>query len=378
MGKKIKVLVIDDSAYNRKTISEMLSHCDDITVIGTATDGKDALKRVVELKPDIITLDLEMPRMDGFTFLRIMMKNFPTPTLVISSRDEDENVFKALELGAVDFLAKPTHHISSALFSIESELIKKISMVKKVNMGVLRTEEEGDEDSLSTKTTKPSPMTARASKAPTQDQPSKEEVISSSTAFPMVLIGSSTGGPPALQTIFKILPGNIGAGIAISQHMPKGFTKSFADRLNKISPLRVAEATNGAIIHPGSVIIAPGGYHLSFKKSGNQVKAVLTENKDHKYVPSVDLMFTSGAEIFGDRTISVIMTGMGDDGAKGIKNLKSHGGVTIAQSEQSSVIFGMPREAINTGAIDSILSLERIANEVDNQCRKKRLLMVKQ
>ena len=348
MERKINVLVVDDSAYNRKALTEMLGTSPRVAVVGTATDGGEALKKVAELKPDIITLDLEMPRMDGFTFLRLMMSNFPTPTIVISSRDEDISVFRALELGAVDFISKPTHQISTELMRIREELLEKVAMAGCVNMGVIKTAKEEEAGAVS--------AARGVAKA------------GGKSNFSLVVIGASTGGPPALQTLFSMLPAELPAAVAVSQHMPPGFTKSFSERLNKFSALHVSEATDDTLLRPGAALITPGGFHMGFRTSPGGIRCSLTPGNNDKYIPSVDKMFVSASEHFGAKTLAVVMTGMGYDGKAGIEPIKTGGGTTIAQSENSSVIFGMPREAIETGMIDSVLSLENIAAEIINVC----------
>lgn len=349
MEKKIKVLVVDDSAYNRMTITEMLQSSSFVEVVGVAMDGEDAIKKAISLKPDIITLDLEMPRMDGFTFLRVMTNNFPTPTIVVSSRSEDPNVFKALELGAVDFIAKPTHHVSKEILKIKEELLYKVGMAGQVSLDRIRT----------------------AQSPPAEKTPVKNVVPDiPPTDFPLVVIGASTGGPPALQTVLSLLPSDTTPAVAISQHMPQGFTRTFAERLNKLSAFEVKEAQNGDIVRPGRVLIAPGGYNLIFaKRGGIIISHLIPGDEKDRYIPSVNKMFISASEHFGNKTVGVVMTGMGNDGKEGIVRIKSAGGKTIAQSEDTSVIFGMPREAISTGMVDMVLPLQGIADGIISMCK---------
>lgn len=348
MEKVIKVLVVDDSAYNRKTITTMLEYSSAVKVIGTAIDGEDAIKKVISLKPDIITLDLEMPKMDGFTFLRVMMSRFPTPTIVISSRNEDKNVFKALELGAVDFISKPTHHISTEILKIKEELLYKVGMAGHVSIDRIK-----------------------AARSPEMEKPPVKKVLTNvtGTGHVVIAIGASTGGPPAIQTVLSTLPPDIPAAIVISQHMPAGFTRTFAERLDRLSPLNVKEAEEGETVRTGSVLLSPGGFHMTFVRKGGSVRTRLLKGETgDKYVPSIDKMFMSASEVFGDSTVGVIMTGMGDDGKEGIVSIKAAGGKTIAQSEDTSVIFGMPREAISTGMVDRIFPLERISEGIISMC----------
>jgi two-component system chemotaxis response regulator CheB len=350
MDKKINVLVVDDSAFNRKALVKMLETSEAVRVVGTAIDGEDAIKQAVRLNPDVITLDIEMPRMDGFTFLRIMMRNFPTPTVVISSRGEDNIVFKALELGAVDFIAKPTRLVSMELFDIERELLNKVITAGSANMDVVKSIRPEDNEigrAVYKKIVRPEP---------------RED-------FAVVVIGASTGGPAAVQTVLSSLPPGLQAAVAVSQHMPPGFTRSFADRLNRFSHMKVREARSGDPLRPGCVLISPGGFHLTFFKKGDTIRSDLTPGsvKD-KYIPSIDMLLTSAAELCGARTIGVVMTGMGDDGSGGVTSVKARGGMTIAQSEETSVIFGMPRQAISTGKVDMVVPLEEIADGIVSLC----------
>ena len=349
MNKKIKVLVVDDSAYNRMTITEMLESSPLVKVVGVAVDGEDAIKKAMSLKPDIITLDLEMPRMDGFTFLRIMSSRFPTPTIVVSSRGDEQNVFKALELGAVDFIEKPTHHVSDELLKIRDELLDKVGMAGHLSIDRIKTK-----------------------LIPVVDKTNVRSAVSviPLKEFPLVVIGASTGGPPALQTVLSMLPPDIQSAVAISQHMPPGFTKSFADRLDKITQFEVKEAENGDIVRPGRVLLSPGGFNLTFVKKGASVVTRILPGEDRdRYVPSIDKMFISASELFGSRSVGVVLTGMGNDGKEGVVHIKNAGGQTIAQSEDTSVIFGMPREAILTGMVDMVLPLEGIAEGILSMCK---------
>ena len=344
--EEIRVVVVDDSAYNRKALREMLESDPSVVVVATAVNGEDAVKKVATLKPDIVTLDLEMPRMDGFTFLRIMMENFPTPTIVISSRDEDESVFKALELGAVDFIAKPTEHISMDILRVKEELLGKVASALSINMEAL------------------------GGAAPV------EEVVGSGAALSslgggepsLVALGSSTGGPAALQTVLTALPADIPASIVVAQHMPAGFTRSFAERLDKLSALYIKEAEEGDRLAPGKVLIAPGGLQMAVARRGGLKVVTLREEAAEKYVPSVDRLFISAAEVFGPRAIGVVMTGMGSDGKEGVKAIKAGKGKTISQSMKSSVIPGMTGEAIGTGKIDRILDLDSLASGIMDFC----------
>jgi two-component system chemotaxis response regulator CheB len=354
--KKITVLVVDDSAYNRMTISQMLSSDGRVDVVGAAHDGVDAIAKTVRLKPDVITLDLEMPNMDGFTFLRWLMKEQPTPVLVLSSRSDSRSVFRALELGAVDFLAKPEVRISKSIESIRDELVDKVQAVLNLEMAKIKSTME----LLALEKAAPSPRK--------EDDAELEQ-----GAVELVAIASSTGGPPALQAIITSLPAAFGAAIVVSQHMPAGFTRSFAERLNKLSSLVVSEAAAGDRIRPGSVLIAPGGYHLLVKRDRAGLYAELAaRGPADKYVPSADRMMVTAAEACGAATLGVVLTGMGRDGAEGAAAIKRRKGQCLAESEETAVIFGMPQEAIRTGAVDKVLPLGSMAGEIVLRCRADR------
>lgn len=342
----IKVLVVDDSAYSRQTIKNMLESDPDITVIGIASDGIDAMAKTLRLKPDLITLDFEMPEMDGFSFLRWLMKQKPTPVIMVSSYSDTKTVFKALELGAFDFIAKPTKRASVELRNIEKDLLNKVKGVKGLNLNRLSRNLE----LLTEKPEKP-----------------KQEIEQEAKKYDIVAIGASTGGPPALQLILMKLPADFPVGIVISQHMPRGFTKPFAERLDGLSKLNIKEAESGDEISPGRVLICPGGCHLILKKRGPKMHAFLMDAEyEDRYIPSVDVMMTSVAEIYGGNAVGVVLTGMGNDGKKGMVEITDKGGYTIAESEETAVVFGMPAEVIKAGAAKKVLPITEIAGELIN------------
>lgn len=353
MSKKIRVLVIDDSAYNRRTIVKMLEGIPDVEVIGYAGNGEDGLRKVIDLQPDLVTLDLEMPRMDGFTFLRIVMQNRPTPVIVVSARSQDENVFKALELGAVEFIAKPSARISPELFSIREDLVRKVQEIARTDMSKVFRRAQANGEAA----------TAAA-------EPPSQEAAAAGSRFQQVVIGASTGGPPALQTIFSAIQHKIPVSFAVSQHMPPNFTKAFAERLNKFSALEVREAQSGEVVQPGAVLIAPGGKNLLFRRRGSEVFCYTVDPPEgQRYVPSVDAMFASAAEVFGDQVLGVVLTGMGNDGARGVRSIKERGGEVLAEAEETSVVFGMPKEAIATGQVDKVVPLQLMCREVLRRCQ---------
>jgi len=345
----VRVLVVDDSAYNRRTIIRMLEEIPGIEVLGYACNGEEGLRKVFDLKPDLITLDLEMPRMDGFSFLRILMQNRPTPVIVVSSRSGDEDVFKALDFGAVEFVSKPSAQISPELFNIRDDLLRKVREVAGADMRkVLQRSKTRHKDA------------GLSHRSPPRVLPS---------GLTQVVIGASTGGPPALQTLFAAIQSPVEIGFAVSQHMPPGFTRAFADRLNKIGSLEIKEAENGDLVRPGRVLVAPGGRNLTFRRRGGDVIALVGEpSPDQRYTPSVDAMFHSASEIFGDQLLAVVLTGMGNDGARGVRLVKQRGGQVLAEAEESSVVFGMPKEAIATGVVDRVVPLAELSREILIRC----------
>jgi two-component system chemotaxis response regulator CheB len=340
---KIRILIIDDSAYSRQTIKKMLESDSAIEVAGIASDGIDAMAKTFRLQPDVITLDLEMPEMDGFSFLRWLMKNRPTPVIIVSSYSDSKTVFKALEFGAADFIAKPPRMAPTQFLKLEKDLLRKIKGVKDLRLDKLSKNLELLEEK------------------PLQP-PSLDKLAADIQA---IAIGSSTGGPAALKIILTRLPSDFPAGIAISQHMPKGFTASFAERLNGISKVHIKEAEEDDELESGKVLICPGGYHMFFRKKGGRILAAMREPKSmDKYIPSVDIMMSSIAEIFGPKTMGVVLTGMGSDGKAGMLEIKKRGGYTIAESEDSAVIFGMPSEVIKAGAAEMVLPISDIPAEM--------------
>jgi len=353
MSDQVRVLVVDDSAYNRRTITKILETISGVEVVGYAVDGQEGLRKVFDLKPDLITLDLEMPRLDGFAFLRILMQNQPLPVIVVSARAEDENVFRALEYGAVEFVAKPAKSISPDLINIQEDLVRKVQAVARADMNKILDRPRID-----------APPAARRPAPPPPPRRRHEDSL-----IEQVVIGASTGGPPALQGIFAALKQSIPVGFAIAQHMPPGFTRAFAERLNKFSGLEISEARSGDVMTPGRVLIAPGGKNLVFQMQKNQVLAhVVDPSPGQRYVPSADALFKSASEIYNERVLGVVLTGMGNDGAEGIKWLKKRGGQTLAEDESTSVVFGMPKEAIATGKVDEVKPLPEICREILRRC----------
>jgi two-component system chemotaxis response regulator CheB len=338
----IRVLVIDDSAFSRQAITRMLATSPLVEVVGVARDGEEALRKTFELEPDLITLDLEMPKMDGFTFLRIVMSKRPTPVMVISGRAGEDDVFKALELGAVDFIAKPKPHPAPELVNIEQELIRKVHAIRELRIEKVRDRLQAMPASVTRRTKVPEAKSAS-----------------------VVVIGSSTGGPAALMQLFGAFPEAPPCAFLVAQHMPEGFTRGFAERLDRLTPLHAAEAKGGEIPAPGTILVAPGGSHLEIESIGpSAMTRVVRPSAGDKYTPSVDRLFDSAAKSFGGDVLALVLTGMGDDGRKGVKSVKGAGGSVIAESQQTAVIFGMPQQAIRTGVVDQVLSLGDIATAI--------------
>jgi len=369
MIDKIKVLIIDDSAVVRQTLSSILSSDREIEVIGTAGDPYIAAKKMRKEAPDVITLDIEMPRMDGLTFLRKLMAQYPIPVVVISSLTErgSETGLKALEYGAIEIITKP--NMNTKQF-IEESKIRLIDAVKAAAMTKPKRKIY-----TSASTTTHTPMVNTNPQVNTNNgiikvapKLSADAVISKSTDYSMIkttesviAVGASTGGTEALRVFLEAMPLDC-PGIVIVQHMPEVFTRSFANRLNEICKITVKEAENGDSVLKGQALIAQGNKHLLLKRSGARY---YVEVKDgplvNRHRPSVDVLFRSTSKYAGKNAIGIIMTGMGDDGAKGLLEMKQAGAKTVAQDEQSCIVFGMPKEAIKLGAADKIVPLEKIA-----------------
>jgi two-component system chemotaxis response regulator CheB len=346
-GTPTRVLVVDDSAFYRQAIVMMLKEIPGVEVVGTATDGLEAIQAVGKYRPTVITLDLEMPRMDGFGFLRWLMRTMPTPVLVVSAASEASNVFHALELGAADFIAKPTHLASWEVLKVRDELASKLRAI--VAASPVRLCER----------------VAKAATVRTTEPIFIKPAVGAPERLKLVAVGSSTGGPAALQTLVSTLPRDLPCAVAVAQHMPAGFTASFAERLNRLSAWDVSEASAEQWCRPGQILICPGGQHLTFVRHGERVKVALRPaGPEDRYVPSVDDLMMSAADVFGADLVGVILTGMGHDGRRGMAKIKQRGGATIAESEETAVVFGMPQEAILEGAVDVVAPLHAIADQI--------------
>ncbi len=346
----IHAIVIDDSAFNRVTLSKMLEAGGDVRVIATAVDGEDGIKQVLRHRPDVVTLDLEMPSMDGFAFLRWVMVSRPTPVIVISSRSSDRNVFKALELGAVDFIAKPGGRVSPRLEEIRDDLLAKVRQCANVRLDNVRKRIRDEE---------PAPEAA--------DIPVPEP----SQSIDCVVIGASTGGPPAIQMLVQALP-LLPVPVVVAQHMPPLFTRLFAERLNRLAGFRVKEAEDGDLLRGGTVLIAPGGKQTSIERQGDDLRVrVEPKGLNDLHAPSVNRLFSSAADACGERLVAAILTGMGDDGAAGIRRIAERGGRTIAEAASTAIIYGMPAEAIRTGGVGQVLPLPQIAPAIADHCLRR-------
>lgn len=342
-NSEIKVIVVDDSAFMRKSISMMLESDPQIKVIATARDGAEAIEKIKNLKPDLVTLDVEMPRMDGLTALKIIMKECPVPVLMVSSLTTEgaEVTLEALKLGAVDFIPKQLSYVSLDIIKIKDELIQKVKSI--VNSKYIRRKIYKRE---------PEPIFKEI------------KLTQIRRDFELVAIGVSTGGPMALQEVLSKIPENFPAGIVIAQHMPPNFTKLLAERLNAVSKIEVREAQSGDVVKPKLALVAQGGKNLIFEKVFGEKVVRIVDKPDTLYKPSVDVMMESASEVFGEKVLGVIMTGMGKDGLEGLKKVKQKGGYIIAQSEETCVVYGMPKAVVDAGIADSIIPLDKIGETI--------------
>ncbi|MFO7886094.1 MAG: chemotaxis response regulator protein-glutamate methylesterase [Desulfobacteraceae bacterium] len=341
MARKIRVLVVDDSAVVRKVFFEQLSKEKDIEVVGTAPNPYIARDKIVKLKPDVVTLDIEMPRMDGITFLKKLMVYYPLPIIIVSSLTikGSDVALEALSLGALEVIAKP-----GSAYSVDEmgmQLAEKIRAVSCVNVKPVNQKKKMFENHV--------PKVAARAMTATTDK--------------VIAIGASTGGTEAIVKVLTKLPQN-SPGIVIVQHMPAQFTKSFADRLDSLCPFKVKEAEDGDTVQNGTALIAPGNFHMLLKRSGARYYVNVKKGPMvHHQRPAVDVLFKSVAAYAGANALGIILTGMGQDGAAGLLNMKQAGAVTIAQDEKSCVVYGMPKEAVACGAVDYIQDINNIARK---------------
>lgn len=367
----IRVLVVDDSAFMRKVIANMLGSDPRIVVAGVARHGEEALAQVRALKPDVMTLDIEMPGMNGIEVLRRVMEEMPLPVIMVSSLTEEgaKETLTALDLGAVDYIPKHLQGSAVNILGIQHDLIEKVIAAHKAKEKVLRL--SGKRGQQPSRNLDPgfrrgdgfAGMTEKAA------GPVALPTISALSArgTKVVAIGCSTGGPKALQEIFPLFPKDFPAAILVVQHMPKYFTGPFAQRLNQVSEIEVREAVEGDTPVPGLALIAPGGLHMRVARgSAAEVAVRLSAEPVTLHMPSVDVMMTSVAQVFSGRAVGVILTGMGNDGHDGMKAIKAAHGRTIAQDESSCVIYSMPKGVVDSGLADKIVPLDKIAGEIAN------------
>jgi len=358
LGRKIRVVVIDDSAFMRKSLSLMLESDEEIEVIASARDGEEGYKLVKNLKPDLVTLDIEMPKMDGLTALQLIMKDCPAPVIMVSSLTTEgaEATLKAFEYGAVDFIPKELSYTNVNIIKIKEELIRKVKEIVR-------------QSSLNDRIRR---LIGGKISQVEKSKPAGVKAIPASSHLPKIgykaiCLGISTGGPMSLQKVVPILDKKINCPIFIVQHMPPKFTKSLADRLNGMSGLEVREAENNERAKNGVIYIAPGGFHMTLKRNGLDTPNIsITETPENTlHRPSVDVTMNSVVDLFGKYTLGIIMTGMGKDGLEGIRKLKDIGGYCLAQNEDSCIVYGMPRSVVEAGFADVVVPLEDIAETIN-------------
>ncbi len=336
-ARPVRVLLVDDSAVSRAHLSSILHDAPGFQIVGEARDGEQGLEAVTALEPDVIVLDLEMPRMDGFTFLRLLMPRRPTPVVVVSSQTRRSEVFRALELGALDFVAKPTGSAAS-LEAFREEVLQKCATVRALRM-----------DNLAAR--RPMPVVAVTPEAPVR----------------VVAIGASTGGPQALHQLLAAIPGGTPLAILVAQHMPDRFTRTFAERLARATAFDATEAADGERVAVGHILVAPGRRHMELWRDDDgalRVRILGPQGGSDRYTPSIDRLFASVAAVCGPSACGVILTGMGSDGREGIQAIKRGGGLTLAESADTAVIYGMPQAAVQTGAVDEELALSALAGRL--------------
>lgn len=350
MVRNIRVLVVDDSALVRQLITRALEQDPRIEIVGTARDGVHAIEKARELQPDVITLDIEMPELTGLEALPYILKATDARVVILSSIDDPDMTYQALSAGAVDFVTKPRGGVASSMADLSELLIKKIKTAYRIP----------PEKRLSSHTPEKPASSAPRQHVALPQQPTGTEVQR------LVVIAASTGGPPALEKVFSGLSRDLAAAFLVVQHLPSGFTTSFARRLSRVTDLDVCEAEDGQRIEAGSAYIAPHGAHMLVETAAGHMARVRLSDEPpmHGVRPAADPLFRSAAAEFGDRAIGVVLTGMGADGAEGLREMHLHGGETIAQNEESSVVWGMPGAAVKVGAVRHIVPLDLVAAEI--------------
>lgn len=350
MSQKIRVLIVDDSAVIRKLLEKIFSSASDMEVVGTASDPYIARDKLVALKPDVMTLDVEMPRMDGISFLEKVMQHFPTRTIIFSSlaKTGSETYLRALEAGAIEIMEKPSIDVSQSLEALSKTILEKVRAVSKARLNPI------------TKVVMPGTPVEKV-----------KPTSLARTTHQLLAVASSTGGTEALKVFLSGMPADI-PGTLVVQHMPPGFTKSFADNLDKMFPFEVKEAVEGDQVVPGRVLIAPGNYHMEITRSGAFYYVKLHQGPAlHSVRPAADYLMKSVAKYVGANAMGVVLTGMGKDGAEGLLEMKNAGAYTVAQNEETCVVYGMPGAAVALGAADKILPLDKIAGDLLHQLKKR-------
>lgn len=343
MDRVLKVLVVDDSAYVRKVVKQMLSRSPFLEVVGTARDGREALELTAQLEPDVVTCDLIMPELDGVGFVREQMARRPLPIIIMSIASETgEAALTALDAGAVDFVQKPTALATDKIFEVSDELIDKVKAAAGIHMTRLKV----------------APPSHASAAATTSGAPITRKELAD-----VVVIGISTGGPQGLKQLIPQLPANFPAAVAMVMHMPVGYTEMYARKLDELSHLEVREAHEGDVLRAGSALLAPAGKHLTFRRlsDGSVVAHLDSKPFDMPHRPSVDVLFQSAAEVYGQRVLGVVMTGMGSDGRAGAAWIKAQGGLVYTESEETCVVYGMPASVVEAGLSDRSVPLDRMA-----------------
>jgi two-component system chemotaxis response regulator CheB len=373
----IKVLVVDDSGFFRRRVSEILSSDPEIQIVGTATNGREAIDQALALKPDVITMDYEMPMMDGITAVRNIMQRCPTPVLMFSSLTHEgaRVTLDALDAGAVDYLPKNFEDISRNPEKVKAMLCEKVHIIARSNRryssftppAPAPIARPAPATPSSTHTANPSASSVRGAAAPTAQPSAPSGPAPKRKAYKLVAIGTSTGGPVALQRVLMQLPATFPAPLLLIQHMPAAFTKAFAERLDKLCRISVREAQDGDVLRPGLALLAPGGKQMMVDTRGT-IK-ILPGDERLNYRPSVDITFGSAARAFNDKVLAVVLTGMGADGREGARMLKQGGSQVWAQDEASCVIYGMPMAVVKANLADAVYGLDDIGRHLSEACQ---------
>jgi len=367
-GRRIRVLVVDDSAFMRRVLHGIIATDPQLEVCGEARDGQDAVTQAEVLKPDVISMDINMPHMDGLQATEVIMSANPRPILIVSSESKEgaEVTLKSLELGAIDFVAKPSGGVDLDMHSVKEELCRKLKMASKVR--VVRTASRlrlQHEIATSVTRTEPGIGGGRFVKAAAEQRTQNGNGQPPRGKFPIVVMASSTGGPATLMRFVPAFPADFPGAVIVVQHMPGNFTSQFSRQLGEVGRMRVKEADAGEIIVPGQIYVCPGAQHLRVSPTG---RISLDDGpRIAGYRPCADLALESAADFAGPMAIGVILTGMGNDGAKGVQAIRNVGGHVIAQDESTAIIFGMPQEAIRTGAVDQVLPIDAIYNAIEKR-----------